>query len=119
MAGLGWQYVSIDTHVIGMIIRGATGREIPELMAEKLLTPLGLEAEPVYLTDGKGVAFVLEAEDPVNATLVKLRYFIGLTIPQAAEVLNISTATAERYWAYSRARLYQWITGQSSKQSGA
>jgi CubicO group peptidase (beta-lactamase class C family) len=58
-AGEGWQYVSIDTHVIGMIIRGATGREIPELMAEKLLTPLGLEVDPLYLTDGKGVAFVL------------------------------------------------------------
>ncbi len=58
-AGTGWQYVSIDTHVIGMIIRGATGREIPELMAEKLLAPLGLEVDPVYLTDGKGVAFVL------------------------------------------------------------
>lgn len=58
-AGKGWQYVSIDTHVIGMIIRGATGREIPELMAEKLLTPLGLEIDPLYLTDGKGVAFVL------------------------------------------------------------
>jgi CubicO group peptidase (beta-lactamase class C family) len=58
-AGVGWQYVSIDTHVIGMIIRGATGREIPELMAEKLLAPLGLEVDPLYLTDGKGVAFVL------------------------------------------------------------
>ncbi len=58
-AGVGWQYVSIDTHIIGMIIRGATGREIPELMAEKLLAPLGLEVDPYYLTDGKGVAFVL------------------------------------------------------------
>ena len=58
-AGVGWQYVSIDTHVIGMIIRGATGRDIPELMAEKLLTPLGLEVDPVFLTDGKGEAFVL------------------------------------------------------------
>ncbi|MGE4612236.1 MAG: serine hydrolase [Paracoccaceae bacterium] len=58
-AGAAWQYVSIDTHVLGMIIRGATGREIPELMSEKLLAPLGLETDPLYLTDGKGVAFVL------------------------------------------------------------
>lgn len=57
--GKSWQYVSIDTHVIGMIIRGATGREIPELMTEKLLAPLGLELDPLYLTDGGGVAFVL------------------------------------------------------------
>jgi len=58
-AGEAWQYVSIDTHVIGMVIRGATGRNISELMVEKLLTPLGLEADPYYLTDGNGVAFVL------------------------------------------------------------
>jgi len=54
-----WQYVSIDTHVLSMVIRGATGRTIKELMVEKLLAPLGLEADPYYLTDGYGVAFVL------------------------------------------------------------
>ncbi len=42
-----------------MVIRGATGRNIPELMVEKLLAPLGLEADPAMLTDGYGVAFVL------------------------------------------------------------
>ena len=52
----------------------------------------------------------LEREDPVKAQLVKLRYFVGLTIPQAAEALGISHATAERYWTYSRARLYQWLS---------
>src|SRR6185295_18755823 len=40
----------------------------------------------------------LAAEEPVKAELVKLRFFTGLTIPQAAEVLGISDATAERYW---------------------
>jgi CubicO group peptidase (beta-lactamase class C family) len=58
-AGQAWQYVSIDTHVIGMVIRGATGRGIGELMAEKLLRPIGMESSPYYLTDGDGVAFVL------------------------------------------------------------
>ncbi len=57
--GEGWKYVSIDTHVLGMVIRGATGRSIPDLMTEKLIEPLGLEADPVYITDGNGVAFVL------------------------------------------------------------
>lgn len=52
----------------------------------------------------------LEREDPVKAQLVKLRYFVGLTIPQAADALGISHATAERYWTYSRARLYQWLS---------
>jgi len=54
-----WQYTSIDTHVVGMVARGATGREIPDLMSEKLIAPLGLERTPLYLTDGVGVAFVL------------------------------------------------------------
>ena len=57
--GSDWQYVSIDTHVIGMVIRGATGRSIPDLMAERLLQPLGLDRAPYYITDGDGVAFVL------------------------------------------------------------
>ena len=57
--GSRWHYVSIDTHVLGMVIRGATGKDIPELMEERLLGPLGLEAAPYYLTDGDGVAFVL------------------------------------------------------------
>lgn len=52
----------------------------------------------------------LEREDADTAQLVKLRYFVGLTIPQAAEALGLSHATAERYWTYGRARLYQWIS---------
>lgn len=54
-----WQYVSIDTHVLGMVIRGATGRGIPQLLSEKILQPLGLERDGYYVTDGAGVAFVL------------------------------------------------------------
>ncbi|MFQ6549682.1 serine hydrolase domain-containing protein [Aestuariibius sp. 2305UL40-4] len=57
--GIRWNYVSIDTHVIGMVLRGATGREIPDLLAEKVLAPIGLEETPAYITDGHGVAFVL------------------------------------------------------------
>ncbi len=57
--GTVWQYVSIDTHVIGMVIRGATGRSIPDLMSERIIAPLGVEQSPYYLTDGEGVAFVL------------------------------------------------------------
>ncbi|SHE83861.1 hypothetical protein SAMN05444279_109109 [Ruegeria intermedia] len=54
-----WQYVSIDTHVVGMVIRGATGRSIPDLLTEKIVQPLGLERDGYYVTDGAGVAFVL------------------------------------------------------------
>jgi len=54
-----WKYTSIDTHILSMVIRGATGRTIPDLMAEKIMAPMGLEQTPYYLTDGVGVAFVL------------------------------------------------------------
>jgi RNA polymerase sigma factor (TIGR02999 family) len=47
-----------------------------------------------------------ERIDPVKAQLVKLRYFAGLTAQQAAEVLGISTTTADRYWSYARAWLH-------------
>jgi len=57
--GEAWQYVSIDTHVVGMVIRGATGRSVTELLAEKIIAPLGLERDGYYITDGAGVAFVL------------------------------------------------------------
>jgi RNA polymerase sigma factor (TIGR02999 family) len=49
----------------------------------------------------------LDEFDPIKAKLVKLRYFAGLTIPQAAKALEISTTTANRYWAYARAWLHE------------
>ena len=47
--------------------------------------------------------------DPQRAELVKLRYFVGLTFEQAAEVLGISEPTAKRYWAFARAWLHEEI----------
>jgi len=51
----------------------------------------------------------LAVEDPVKADLVKLRYFAGLSIDQAAEVLGISRATAVRHWSFARAWLFNSI----------
>ncbi|WP_169980672.1 ECF-type sigma factor [Tautonia rosea] len=47
-----------------------------------------------------------EAEDPPKAALVKLRYFAGLSLDEAAEALGVSRATAVRQWAYAKAWLY-------------
>ncbi len=52
----------------------------------------------------------LTEEDRTVAELVKLRYFAGLTLGQAANILGVSQRTADRYWAYARAWLYQEIT---------
>lgn len=47
----------------------------------------------------------LEAEAPSRAQLVKLRFFTGLSVHEAAEVLGIAPVTAKRYWAFARAWL--------------
>ena len=51
----------------------------------------------------------LAMQDKQKAELVKLRYFIGMTIEEAAQILGVSEPTAKRYWAYARAWLYHEI----------
>ena len=53
----------------------------------------------------------LAEEDPKKAALVKLRYFAGLSVQEAANALGISRATADRYWAYAKAWLYAALHG--------
>jgi RNA polymerase sigma factor (TIGR02999 family) len=56
----------------------------------------------------------LAAKDPVKAQLVQLRVFAGLTLAEAAEILDLSTSTADRYWAYARAWLRVEIAGRDA-----
>lgn len=49
------------------------------------------------------------AEEPQKAELVKLRYFVGLTIEDAAEILGISESTAKRHWVFARAWLHDQL----------
>ena len=53
---------------------------------------------------------ILEAEEPIKAKLVKLRFFAGLSLEEASQALDISVATAKRHWVYARAWLYGKIT---------
>ena len=55
----------------------------------------------------------LAALDPLAGELVKLRYFAGLGLDQAAAAAGVSTATAYRHWAYARA----WLRGELLKDS--
>jgi RNA polymerase sigma factor (TIGR02999 family) len=52
----------------------------------------------------------LAAVDPQAAELVTLRYFGGLTLPEAAEVLGISLRTADRVWVFARAWLFRELS---------
>lgn len=54
----------------------------------------------------------LAQEDPVKAQLVSLRYFAGLSVQEAADALDISRATADRWWAYARTWLFCELGGQ-------
>ena len=55
----------------------------------------------------------LDGQNKVEAELVKLRYFVGMTLEEAAEVLGISARTADNYWAHARAWLFREIKAQS------
>ena len=67
---------------------------------------LAVEADADTLVRMNEALEKLATEDPSKAELVKLRYFVGLSIPEAARALGWSESTAKRSWAYARAWLY-------------
>jgi len=75
-------------------------RDLPEIAA-----PQGLDLNDVVAVNDALERF--EQHDPAKAELVKLRYFVGLTIEEAAAALGISHATAERHWTYAKTWLYR------------
>ena len=56
----------------------------------------------------------LAAEEPIAAQVVKLRYFVGMTIPEIAEALDLAPRSVDRHWAFARAWLKQAIRGDLS-----
>jgi RNA polymerase sigma factor (TIGR02999 family) len=81
--------------------RGAGGRRVD----------LDLDRLPDDAPDEKLLALDealqrLERDDPVSASLVKLRFFVGLGQGEAAEALRLPRRTADRHWAFARAWLY-------------
>jgi RNA polymerase sigma factor (TIGR02999 family) len=58
----------------------------------------------------------LDGQDPLKAKLVKLRYFAGLSLPEAAAALDLSERTARRHWAYARAWLRRALEDSQEKE---
>jgi RNA polymerase sigma factor (TIGR02999 family) len=85
----------------GAVKRGGSRR--PLQLEASQLTLGSVPAELLYLDESLEK---LAKEEPVKAELVKLRFFAGLTLDEAAKVLGISPATADRHWSYARAWLY-------------
>lgn len=69
------------------------------------------EGDPAELLALDEALAAFERHDPRAAGLVKLRYFAGLTMPQAAEAAGVPLRTAERDWSYARAWLNRAVTG--------
>lgn len=79
-----------------------------------------LDQSPSELLELDEVLEQFQKIDTQKAELVKLRFYAGLTMPQAAEVLGISLSTAERHWAFARAWLFSRLsdgTGSEEKSS--
>jgi RNA polymerase sigma factor (TIGR02999 family) len=83
------------------------GRARAEFREDALAAPDG--ADEVLAVDEALAG--LAAADPPAAELVKLRYFAGLSIDEAARALDISPRSADRLWAYARAWLQRAVGG--------
>ena len=80
--------------------RGGGRRQIPLTEFHRI------SESPQDLLDLDDALTRLAAEEPAKAQLVQLRFFGGLSIPEAAAALGVSEATAERWWAFARAWLF-------------
>jgi len=81
----------------------------------------GIEIQIESSTDQETLLMVNEAldqlvaEDPMKAQVVKLRFFVGLSNQEIAEILDVTTRTVERAWAYARAWLFRSLKGDGGK----
>jgi len=80
---------------------------------------LTIEAVPDEILDPDEALGKLAAEDLAKAELVKLRFSGGMSMREAADFLNISTTTADRYWAYAKAFLYTEMKDQPVLESSS
>jgi RNA polymerase sigma factor (TIGR02999 family) len=89
----------------GAVKRGGSARRL-------ILDPamLSLDSIPSEIADLDEALTRLEAEDAQKAALVKLRFYGGLTLKQAAAALGLAPSTADRHWAYARAWLFQALS---------
>jgi RNA polymerase sigma factor (TIGR02999 family) len=92
--------------------RGGGGRRVPLEEFHRVTE------SPDDLIDLDDALTRFAAEEPDKARLVQLRFFAGLSTPDAAAALDISLATAERWWTFARAWLYADLQGGETKSSG-
>ena len=86
------------------------GDQPPEELHESRIELRAPDAEILAVHDALDA---LAAEDRMAAEVVKLRYFVGMTIPEIADGLGLAPRTVDRHWAFARAWLKLTIEGQA------
>jgi RNA polymerase sigma factor (TIGR02999 family) len=116
-AGRGHFYVAAAQAMRRILIDHARSPRAGERKASRL-TEIGdvqalAEAGPDQIVAVDAAFGRLEQEDAEAAALVRLRFYAGLDVDQAAEALGISPRTAARLWAYARAVLFRYASEAS------
>lgn len=123
-------YVSLDTHVIGMVLRAATGRSIEDYFNEKLWSKLGTERDAIYLTDSTGQPMVLGGLNLITRDyarmgklfrdkgllngqqIVSAKWIEESITPDAAHLMPGKRDTSSSKMGYG----YQWWIPENAKQ---
>lgn len=85
--------------------RGGGGEPLEELLESKIEMP----APPDEILAVHEALDRLAAEDPISVQVVKLRYFVGMSVPEVADALGLAARTVNRHWSFARAWLKQAI----------
>jgi DNA-directed RNA polymerase specialized sigma24 family protein len=94
--------------------RDKHGGQLARCNADLEIVAAAETADPLLVLAVHEALDRLAQRAPRKAELVKLRYFLGCTLPEAAEILGIAAATAEEDWTYARAWLRrEWLRGQT------
>jgi RNA polymerase sigma factor (TIGR02999 family) len=106
-----------------ILIEGARRKKQPRRGGDRRRIPLedADAVAPMRYDDVLAIDWALgclEESDPLAASLVKLRFFAGLPMPEAAKALAIPLRTAERNWAYARAWLHRKLSRGNAEPSG-
>lgn len=124
--GVARQYVSIDTHVLSMVLRAATGKRLIQYIGEKIVAPIGFERSPYYSTDSEGNAFALGGLNVTTRDYARFAQMIldkgmwhGKQIIPANWIAQSTVASAQKAsngdgWGYG----YQWWIPPNSDNNG-
>lgn len=93
--------------------RGGPAAQLTELPDVESLA----DRDPEQILAVDAAVTRLEAEDPEAATVVRLRFYAGLSVDQAAEALGISPRTAARLWTFARATLHRILSERDGSES--